>query len=87
MHTLKEEKKKNETLSYDMMHPTFSLKASQLPEIKDWSVGKKYKMEIEVEMIGSNKDEYSEKQELSGRFKITKIGVEKEEDNAKKGYT
>jgi len=65
--------------------PSFSLSQTQLPDIKSWNVGKKYKMEIEVEMVGSNKDEYSDKSELSARFKITKVGVEKE-NPAKKGY-
>lgn len=68
--------------------PSFSLPASKIPEAKNWEVGKKYTMEIEVEMVGTSKDEYSEDNKISHRFKITKVGVDEVDDkemSAKRG--
>jgi len=66
--------------------PSFSLSQEQIPEAKQWQVGKKYKLEIEVEMTGINKDEWIKTQPVSHRFKIVGIAVDTEEDNGKKGY-
>ena len=71
------------------MLPSFSLTAKDLPEIKNWSVGKKYKLEIEVEQVSMAKDEYMQDQPLTARFRILKIKSETEDEEtkkAKKGY-
>ncbi len=84
MRTLKEEKANS---VYDMprMLPSFSLTEKELPEIKDWNVGHKYTLVVEVEMVSSSKDEYG-KSPLTSRFKIHKVG-EKEimDEDEKKG--
>lgn len=60
---------------YERPKPTFSISEAELPEIKDWTVGKKYKIALEVEMVShSQGDEYgfdSDKgKKHSARFKI-----------------
>lgn len=59
--------------SVPKMNPTFTLYQNDLPEIKKWQVGKKYRLEIEVEMVSASKDEYMEKEPFSARFKVTKV--------------
>lgn len=69
--------------------PTFSLDEQQLPEIKGWQVGKKYRLEIEVELVSLGKNEYATKEPLDASFKIKKIRdltPSDEELRAKKGY-
>lgn len=57
--------------------PSFSLTEKQFPPLKDWKVGKKYKMEIEVEQVSMSKNEYADRDEpLTARFKIHKVGEE-----------
>lgn len=63
--------------------PTFTLPDEKIPEAKTWEVGKKYKMEIEVEMVGTNKDEYLKSKKITHRFKITQIGVEQDDEEMK----
>ncbi len=53
--------------------PSFSLTDKDFPEIKNWKVGKKYMIEMEVEQVASSKDEFG-KSPLTARFKIHKIG-------------
>lgn len=62
--------------------PTLSLTAKDLPEIKDWKVGSKYKLEIDVEQTGLSKDEYGERG-MCARFKVLKVTVDdgKDEDD------
>lgn len=62
--------------------PSFSLSEKDLPELKDWEVGKKYNLEIEVEQIGKEKNSYmtDNKNEIMGRFKIVKIKAENSEE-------
>ncbi len=55
------------------MLPSFSVTEKDLPEIKDWKVGKTYKLEIEVEVVSMGKNEYG-KSPLDARLKIHKIG-------------
>lgn len=72
------------------MLPSFSLSAKDLPEIKSWKVGKKYKLEMEVEMVSLNKDEYGKMSSMDARFKIHKIGEKEtmsdEEKEARMGH-
>lgn len=52
---------------HDSYPPSFVITAEQVPEIKNWELGGKYKMIIEVEMRGLNKDEDA----TIGNFYIT----------------
>lgn len=64
--------------------PEFSVTDEILPAIKDWSVGKKYRFEVEVEMIGSRIEDWGDdKGKLKGNFKISGIMVDhdKNEDD------
>ena len=65
-------------------HPSFlSMDAEDLPAIKDWSVGKKYTIMLEVEQVSMSKDgdEYGPmsmggtKPMMRARFKILKARV------------
>jgi hypothetical protein len=55
---------------------TFTLDESTLPDIKGWKVGKKYTLELKVEMVGqsseSDLDQNPQKKtkEMTARFKI-----------------
>lgn len=66
--------------------PEFGITAKELPAIKDWSVGKKYTITLEVEMVSQSKgDEWDipegeKAPKFRARFKILKAG-EKEEPN------
>lgn len=66
--------------------PQFSVDAETLPQIKDWSVGKKYKMEIEAEMVGSNiAEKWSDNPgKLTASFKISGIMQDDDEDEKEK---
>jgi hypothetical protein len=73
--------------------PSFTLTEKDLPEIKNWQVGNKYKLEIEVEQVSLEKNEYLPNQPITARFRIRKI---KDMSNnphnsnnkkAKKGYS
>lgn len=68
--------------------PSFSLSAQDLPAIKNWQVGKRYRLEVEVEQVASEKNEYSQGQPLTARFRIHKvrdISLTQEEMRARKG--
>ena len=61
------------------MMPTVSLDAGDLPEIKDWKVGGKYKLELEVEQVSASKDDYmmegDKKHPMTARFRIIKVNT------------
>ena len=62
--------------------PEFTITADTLPAIKDWSVGKKYKLEIEVEMTGSRIEDWGDdKGKLKCNFKISGIMVDNDFDD------
>ena len=45
--------------AFEKPKPSFNIDEKELPEIKDWTVGKKYKIALEVEMRSHSKgDEY-----------------------------
>jgi len=52
-------------------HETFCLSSKDLPEIKEWEVGKKYKIVLTVEQTGLNKRDYDDGR-LTADFKILK---------------
>ena len=45
--------------AYEKPKPSFSVDEDELPAIKDWAVGKKYKITATVEMVSHSKGEYS----------------------------
>ena len=48
-----------------------SLDAKTLPAIKNWKVGKKYKILLDVEQVSLSKDEYDEgDNQIRARFRI-----------------
>ncbi len=74
------------------MPPTLRLCEEDLPDIKDWKVGDKYTIILEVEQTGAHKGdmpmmEGENKQKLSAEFKVlkayTKDNEPKGEDNTK----
>lgn len=74
---------------YSHMLPSFSLTEKELPAIKNWKVGSKYKVEMQVEMVSVSKNEYG-KSPMTARFKIHKVGEEdlmtEEEKQGRKGH-
>lgn len=56
------------------MKPTLQLGEKDLPAIKDWKVGGKYKIVVEVEQTRLSKGEYDfdESSELKASFKVLK---------------
>ena len=86
MKTLQEPKKSNMMVDGPMerMLPSFSINEKQLPDIKNWKVGEKYEMEIEVEMTSISKSQYRTGEPITASLKVTKIGVTDTEDEATK---
>lgn len=61
--------------------PTFQISEVHAPQIKNWSPKKKYKMEIEVEMIGSRVETWGAmKGQLVGEFKISAFKMDNDKD-------
>ena len=54
-------------------YPEVSFDEKQLPQIKDWEVGKKYKLELEVEMISKSKSQYDAGEPHRASFKVTSV--------------
>lgn len=66
----------------DEYTPTIELSAKQCPEMKNWRVGGKYKMTIEVEQVGSDTG-WDGEGPLRGRFKVLSASS----DGKEYGYT
>lgn len=68
------------------MRPEFTLSEKDLPAIKDWEVGKRYSIEVNVEMVNHSKGDMwdSDGKEHSARFRIMSVdseaGVNKSEN-------
>lgn len=57
-------------------YPSVSFDSMDLPEIKNWEVGKKYNLKIEAELVELSKGGYFEednKKEYHARFKIKSV--------------
>ena len=65
--------------------PSFSLTEKDLPEIKEWKVGKRYKLEMEVEQVEISKDEYALGTPIRARFRIHKIKNDSYTEEEKRG--
>lgn len=66
------------------IYPTFQLDDEDLPEIKDWKVGDKYMLIMEVEQLSmrqGNEWQGAEKdKKVHATFKIISVGVEETEE-------
>ncbi len=67
--------------SIPRMTPTLSLSEEDCPDIKDWKVGGKYKLELEVEQVSASKNEgmmeetANGKNKISARFKVLDVKI------------
>jgi hypothetical protein len=59
----------------DDYKPSITFDVKELPEIKDWKIGGKYKLLLDVEEVSMSKDEYEPR--LTARFKVMKVKVAK----------
>lgn len=59
----------------DGYKPSITFDVKELPEIKQWKIGGKYKLIIDVEETSMSKDEYEPR--LTARFKVMKVKVAK----------
>ena len=50
-------------------YPSFHISSKELPEIKNWEVGRKYRILLETRQVGKREDEEG----ISGDFEIRKI--------------
>lgn len=91
-------KVKGEKLMYSLdggknarIFPTLRLTDEDLPELKDWKVGKKYPLCIEVELMSTRQgSEYSQENKdkrIHTTFKVVKVGVDNDADEPKKPAT
>ena len=67
------------------IYPTFQLDDEDLPEIKDWKVGEKYMLCMEVEQLSMRQgNEWqgadSKDKKVHATFKIISVGVEETEE-------
>ena len=54
--------------------PTFNISAEDLPEVKDWEIGKSYKVGMVVEMVQVSKGDYMGMgEDVSARLKVKEI--------------
>lgn len=75
------EVKSKQDETYDA-RPCIDFTEKELPEIKNWEVGKKYIVELEIEQTGIRVMEYGEnKGKMSASFRISKVGVEDSEES------
>ncbi len=63
---------KVEATGMDKMPSMIHLNSSDLPEIKEWKVGKTYKIVLEVKQISLSQDSYGGKTNHSAGFEIVK---------------
>lgn len=70
------------------IYPTFRLGDDDLPELKTMEVGKKYKIEMEVEVMsksqGNEWNQNEKDKSIRGTFKVLKVGCDNDEDEKAK---
>lgn len=59
---------------------SMSITEQELPEIKDWKIGEKYKLEVTVEMTGISKETYRVGEPISASFKIDSKSVKVDDE-------
>lgn len=68
--------------------PTVSFSAKQLPELKNWKVGSKYQLVLEVEQKSLREESYGKnKGELKGSFEVLNVKALKGKTPFEKGLT
>lgn len=60
--------------------PTIRLSEKDLPAIKNWKVGGKYCLVLDVEEVEATKNDYEPG--YSARFRVTKVRQEDEDDES-----
>lgn len=61
--------------------PSVSFTEAELPEMKNWTIKKKYMVEMEVEMTSTSVIDYGDdKGKVRAEFKINKVGVDTAND-------
>lgn len=78
MKTIKPEKMSNMDMPSEGYYPHLDLSSDEIPQIKDWEVGKSYKIVLEVKQTSKREDK---DKKISACFEVRKVGVE---DEAKK---
>lgn len=68
--------------TYEKPKPSFSVDEDELKEIKDWTVGKKYKLNITVEMVSHSKGEsyYSESEPKKHKASLKIVSISPADD-------
>lgn len=75
--------------------PRVTFTAEDLPEIKEWKIGGKYHLELEVEEVAAEKDRYGYEEDkqkpLTATFKVVAVkslehGSHEKEEMFPKGY-
>ncbi len=61
--------------------PSIHLDEKDLPAIRDWEVGQKYVLILEVEQTGKNINKHDGKKNMSAGFEIQKISTPKKKFN------
>lgn len=68
--------KDSETIAVGMgvdITPRIHLTSDQVPAIKNWENGKKYKVQVELEQVSNQEGGYDGKQPYSADFKIVSV--------------
>lgn len=56
--------------------PRLSITETELPAVKDWSVGKEYDLHVKVKMTGSSVSEYGDnKGKITTDFRVVGVGT------------
>lgn len=82
-----ETQKSFKEMSKEKIYPTFQLDDEDLPDLKDWKVGEKYTLIMEVEQTSMRQgsewqgDNSKDKNKIRATFKILKVGVEEPEED------
>lgn len=71
----------------EKMPPMLSLSESDLGEIKDWKVGNKYKILLDVEQVSMSKDDMMDIEGGNGMHARFKVLSAKASNSEKKSYS
>ena len=66
--------------------PSINAKSNQIPEIAEWKVGERYKLEIEVELVSLEKNAGIKGDYYASRMRISSYSVESETEEKNKHY-
>lgn len=60
-----------------------TLTENELPEIEDWQTGEEYSITLKVKMVSKSEGEYSDDDDLTGRFKVLSASTPKSKRSEK----